>query len=620
MKKNQRIILIYSLIITLVSCNVIQVYADNDVDNPFYNEAFALKELGLFKGTDQGFELDMNASRSQGAVMLVRFMGDEDLALKAYEDKMISHPFTDVPTWADPHVAYLYSLGLTKGISSTLYGSNDRLTGEQYMTMLLRLLGYDDAVGEFTWNQSYTFMEDVFNPPSDDVKSIMKYEKIGLTRGAMVKLSYMALAFEYKNYTLTVAKRLRYKEVISEKLYQTYMTGDLAAFDPDSSLDVDGSGGPDFYDLDEVKAIWVSYIDLKPILYQKSKEDFSNSIDDYFSEISDLGLNTVYLQVRPFEDAIYQSDIFPWSNIITGTEGVDPGFDPLLICIDKAHQHRLRIEAWINPYRVRTNVKVTPLSDASVINTRLRGDESAVFTLGNLVTLNPGNEEVKQLVIDGVEELISNYDVDGVQFDDYFYPSSDLSLDQEQYQVYVDQQTSKGLTYLSHEGYRQSQVADLIASCYKRIKSMDKNMVFGLSPQGSFANNRELVYLDPQDLVDMKSVDYIAPQIYYGFKNEYLPFDTNLDQWGTLVKGTDISLIIGLASYKIGLEDKWAGSGSHEWIDTNSLMKQMIVYSRPSLNYKGFSFFRFASLFTPSIGVEKAVKEELEGIANIIDK
>lgn len=104
---------------------------------------------------------------------------------------------------------------------------------------------------------------------------------------------------------------------------------------------------------DEVRAVWISYLDFYTLAQNKSRSQFSANIDEAFSNISDYGLNTVFLQVRPFGDAMYRSDYFPWSYVLTGTEGEDPGYDPLEIMVSKAKKYGLRTEAWINPYRVR---------------------------------------------------------------------------------------------------------------------------------------------------------------------------------------------------------------------------------------------------------------------------
>ena len=146
----------------------------------------------------------------------------------------------------------------------------------------------------------------------------------------------------------------------------------------------------------EVRAIWLSYLDLGPMLKNKSESAFTSSIRAAFDKISDMGLNTVYAQVRPFGDAIYYSDYFPSSYLFTGTEGKigSPPYDALEIMVREAHSRGLRIEAWLNPYRVCTSAKT--LSSDNPAQEMLETGDALRYDGG--IYYNPGSEAARELI------------------------------------------------------------------------------------------------------------------------------------------------------------------------------------------------------------------------------
>ncbi len=583
----------------------------NGLETSYQIEADRLNDLGLFKGTKIGYELEAKATRAQGAVMLVRFMGFEAAAIKGYDTGGLIHPFTDVPKWAAPHVAYLYNEGLVNGVSETVYAADKDITGEEYITMLLRMLGYDDENNEFRWNNSLEFLSQKYFIESYVLNNIRLFEKKGITRGMLVKLSYMTLEFSYKSTvdTLipnTVFEKLYFGEVISETNYNKYKDI-LDEFSEKKEKEKEEK-------ISEIRGVWFSYLELKPMLLNNNATQFRINISESFQKIADDGFNTVYIQVRPFSDAIYKSNIYPWSSIITGTQGLDPGFDPLEICIEEAKSRNLRIEAWINPYRVRTDVSIIPISSESSIGRLIKENPRTVFQVGNLVTLNPAYEEVQDMIVKGVEEIVKNYDVDGIQFDDYFYPNGDFSLDKVEYDIYI-----KSYGDMSQGEFRRLQVTDLIEKVYNSIKVIDNNIEFGVSPQGNMTNNYELVFIDIKEWIKTKIVDYLAPQVYYGFDHGTQPFNDNINEWNQLLNGTGIDLIIGLSAYKIGQEDKWAGDGRYEWINNSNILSEMIVASRAISEYKGISIFRYYSLYKPLENYKEQVEKELLGLHNLFE-
>ena len=369
----------------------------------------------------------------------------------------------------------------------------------------------------------------------------------------------------------------------------------------------------------EVRAVWISFLELGPWLQGRTQSQFTDTIREAFDDIADFGLNTVIVQVRPFADALYESNYFPWSHIATGVEGQNPGFDPLEIMVQEARARGLRIEAWINPYRIRHNVNTHPLAQNSPARPWIEdGSGRAAVSDRGFATFNPACPDVQNLIINGVRELVRNYDIDGIHIDDYFYPETrsdfDSTFDLESFYAY---QNAGGT--LSHGDWRRQNVDDLIRQMYFAIKEENPNALFGISPQSNIEANYERLFFDVQRAVRAGHFDYIAPQIYFGFNHATQPFAQVFDRWAQMVSGTDVMLYVGLASYKVGLYDRWAGAGATEWQNYTNLQARKIQHSRGAQNYAGFILFRYESIFRPAQSLKSYVQQENENLRNILN-
>ncbi|MCI8622335.1 MAG: family 10 glycosylhydrolase [Provencibacterium sp.] len=361
---------------------------------------------------------------------------------------------------------------------------------------------------------------------------------------------------------------------------------------------------------EEVRAVWISYLEMQELLTGRNEAEFRVNIAEAFDHIEALGLNTVFAQVRPFGDALYSSDYFPWSYIVTGSEGQDPGFDPLQVMIEEARNRGLRIDAWVNPYRVRAVEAEKPLSAENIaVQWADNGTGDAIRYNGGLY-LNPGSENARQLIVNGVREILEKYEVDGIQFDDYFYPTQAMDFDQQSYESY---RAAGG--ELSQDAWRRENVNILIREVYQTVKSVNEDLLFGVSPQGNNDNNYHNQFIDVAKwLANEGYVDYICPQIYFGFQNEIAPFKSTVESWNRMIKVDSIRLYVGLAPYKIGRSDEWAGAGREEWLEETDLLARMVAFSREQSHYGGFALYRYASLFMPDSEVAAAVEQELEAL------
>lgn len=358
----------------------------------------------------------------------------------------------------------------------------------------------------------------------------------------------------------------------------------------------------------EVKGVWISFLEMQTMLTNKTQSQFTSNINTAFENVKNMGLNTVIVQVRPYGDALYASDYFPWSYIATGTEGKNPGFDPLQIMVDVAKQKGLRIEAWINPYRVRpSNLTNKPLTNSNPAAVSLKAGDRTVIEYNGTISYNPASTKAQTLIVNGIREIIANYKVDGIHIDDYFYPTTDTAFDKVEYSAYQKSGGNKSLA-----DWRRGNVESLLSQIYNTVKAQDKNLLFGISPQSNLDTNYNTHYLDVKKIVSNTGYcDYVCPQVYFGFQNQVQPFAATMDKWGALMKDSKVDLYVGLASYKIGTVDNTAGAaGKNEWVNNSDLMSRMVSYARQENNYKGFVLYRYDFTFVPSSGVKSQVQKE----------
>lgn len=363
---------------------------------------------------------------------------------------------------------------------------------------------------------------------------------------------------------------------------------------------------------EEYRAVWISYLELGGMLTGKTAAQFRSNIAAAYENVKSLGCNAVIVHVRPFGDALYDSDLFPTSYLITGTEGDALPFDPLKIMVEEAHSRGLSFEAWLNPYRVRAR-SGRELSAENPARQYLNSGSDAVYQLSNGgIYYNPGSREAIDLIVAGVREIVANYDVDAIHFDDYFYATTDSSIDSALYAA-----NGGGLSLAA---WRRQNVNTMVKEVYAAVKAEKSTVRFGISPQGNTKANYDTLYADVATWLSHTGyVDYICPQIYYGFQNATCPYSGVLREFDSMIKVSGIDLYVGLAAYKIGNEDTYAGAaGKTEWQQNSDLLSRMVTQARDAENYKGFFLYSYSSLVTPAAGVKAQVQAELEALKQIL--
>ena len=360
----------------------------------------------------------------------------------------------------------------------------------------------------------------------------------------------------------------------------------------------------------EMRGVWVASV--FGIDYPSKATTDDRTLKDEATEIldniADMGFNAVFLQVRPCSDALYKSDIYPWSQYLTGTQGVAPknGFDPLAYFVSEAHKRGLTLHAWINPYRITAlpedNAKLSPDSPA------LKYPELTVVHTDGKMYFNPGEPAARQLIIDGVAEIIQNYDVDGIHLDDYFYPGSDFA-DQETYQKYRGDFDNIG-------DWRRNNNTVLIKGIYEKVKELRPSAVFGVSPFGIWANKSDTPlgsdtggsesyskqFADTRLWVKEGDLDYIMPQIYWNIGYEIADYQKLLSWWSDVVSGTGVKLYIGQAAYRA------VGAGPEsEWADGAEIGRQ-VALNRENGNVSGYCMYTYNS-FIKNAALANLIKE-----------
>lgn len=365
----------------------------------------------------------------------------------------------------------------------------------------------------------------------------------------------------------------------------------------------------------ELRAVWVNYNELSMKTYENggTENDFRAKAMKMCENIRADGLNTVIVQVRPFCDSFYPSKYFPWSAYLTGTQGQAVEYDPLAVFIDCAQAQNLSVQAWINPYRVLPSTEWVLLSaDNPARKWYEAGKTENLLLTGEGIYLNPASTEVQTLLLNGVREILENYAVSAIHLDDYFYPTTDYAVDADSFAAYL----AAGGT-LSQDDWRRENVSAFVSALYATVKAVNPQVQVVISPGGDLERNYNTLYADVARWArEPGYVDVLLPQLYYGFENEKKPFESTALEWANLQYADGVSLCFGLAAYKCGQEDAYAGSGETEWTAHTDILARQVSYCRGLAHCDGFAFFTYSSIYQQNS--EENVKKEWKNLKNML--
>lgn len=356
---------------------------------------------------------------------------------------------------------------------------------------------------------------------------------------------------------------------------------------------------------EEIRGIFISYIELGNYLRGKNKVEGKKEVKKMVNEIDNLGFNTIILQVRSFSDAIYYSDIFPSSAVLGNKEGESLKFDVLNCFLKYSKKRNIKVVAWINPYRIRSDSDYSDISKSNPAYSLLKTEH---VYIGDGIFYNPASKKVQKLIVEGIEEILKKYDVWAILFDDYFYPEG--NVDELEYSNYLKENKD-----ISLSDFRLLMVNTLVKKVYKLCHKY--NSKFIISPDGNIENNYQKHYADVKGWAQKKGyVDYLMPQIYYGFYNETKPFYETIKEWKKFSK--KVKLIPALAFYKVGSVDSFAMSGKNEWLEENDIIMREVLVARNLEGVYGFSLFRYDYLFNNNYFTDTTMKE-VENLKKVLD-
>nr|QGT51054.1 hypothetical protein Firmicute1046_1300 [uncultured Firmicutes bacterium] len=389
----------------------------------------------------------------------------------------------------------------------------------------------------------------------------------------------------------------------------------IAAFRPNDGFAVRAE--------DEMRGVWISAVwnlDF-PRTSTSDAESLRAELTAVMDNIQKMGFNTVFFQVRPSADALYDSAIFPWSKYLTGKQGTPPqdDFNPLEFAIAEAHRRGIALHAWVNPYRVTAsqndNENLAPNHPAVQ-----HPDWVITHTDGKLY-FDPGRPEVEQLILDGIQEIVDRYQVDGIHLDDYFYPGGEFA-DEASFAAY-------GTGYTDVGDWRRANIDRLIEKIHM-ITAQKSDIMFGVSPSGIWANKKTnplgsdtdgkqsyyTACADSRGWVKKGYVDYLIPQVYWNIGQEIADFQVLTNWWADVAKGTNVKMYLGLAAYKnidtTDSADVWFGdSGIQE-------LRNQVALIKRTEGLGGYSMFAYNS-FLKSSGLFQMMQQISTGTVGFED-
>ena len=328
-------------------------------------------------------------------------------------------------------------------------------------------------------------------------------------------------------------------------------------------------------------AMYLSYTELCEFA---ASGNFKESFKEAVSRCKDLNITDMFVHVRAMSDSLYPSAYYPLTDWARNED-----YDVMGFMIEACHQRNIRFHAWINPYRISSSIsdleKINPESPAHSLSYCIGDTEKGLY-------FDPSKEEVRRLIIDSIREILNRYDVDGIHFDDYFYPTDSPYFDLTSYNAYC----SSTVNPLSLFSFRRANVNALISGVRSAIYSVDRPVLFSISPAADIKNNEEALYADVDYWCQSGFIDAVIPQLYFGFNypKEDFSFNNLLNSWIEYLSGSDVYLYIALAPYKLDTDQN---PDSVEWKDGTDIIARQIEIIKNNPFTHGFALFSYSYVF-----------------------
>jgi len=363
---------------------------------------------------------------------------------------------------------------------------------------------------------------------------------------------------------------------------------------------------------DEMRGLWIATVNNInfPSRQSLSEKQLQKELDAIVAFANENGFNTILFQARPAADALYDSEIFPASKFVSGKAGTKSGVDCLGYLTEAAHAEGIRVYAWVNPLRVTTGSAAYPQTDLAALppsSPAVQNPDWVVPYADGKLYFDPGIPAVRALVSAGVREICENYPVDGIIFDDYFYPYPQSGAefdDADTFAVY-------GEGFADIADFRRDSVNQLVELCYDTVKDVDETVVFGVSPFGIWRNSDgenggsatrglsayDAIYCDALAWAKGGYVDFLAPQLYWNFETAAAPYGVLCEWWSRALDGTGVTLYINHGVYR------YAEGG----MPSGEITKQADA-ARKLYSVRGGMYYGYAALESNAGGVTDELK------------
>ncbi|WP_139990791.1 family 10 glycosylhydrolase [Paenibacillus paridis] len=358
----------------------------------------------------------------------------------------------------------------------------------------------------------------------------------------------------------------------------------------------------------KLRGAWVSTVYNLDWPSQSSYQNAVKQMGEYISlldELQAMGMNAVFVQVRPASDALYPSKLVPWSKYLSGVQGLAPTYDPLAFMIEETHKRKMEFHAWFNPFRASVDTKIDQLAANHVA----KQQPDWIVNAGGKLYINPGIPQARQHIIDTIMEVVNGYDIDGVHLDDYFYPSNVDFADDAAFKSY------NAGSIKTKADWRRSNINAFVRQLGETIHKAKPQAEYGISPFGVWRNKSvdstgsdtkagvtayDNMYADVRTWIQNGWIDYVTPQIYWSLSFTAARYDKLVDWWAQEVKGTGVDLYIGHSPYKLGTKE--AG-----WDSSKELINQL-EYNKKYQEVKGDVFFSAKDLRKNTLGIKDALR------------
>lgn len=364
----------------------------------------------------------------------------------------------------------------------------------------------------------------------------------------------------------------------------------------------------------EMRGLWIATVNNInfPSRQGLSQKKLASELSAIVEFAAENGFNTILFQVRPAADALYRSEIFPASRYVSGNTGTRPDgdFDCLAYLLQAAKEKGIAVYAWVNPLRVTSGTAAYPQTDLLALpaaSPAVQNPDWVVPYADGKLYFDAGIPAVRELVSAGVREICEEYDVDGIIFDDYFYPypqSGAAFDDAKTFALY-------GEGFADIGDFRRDSVNKLVRLCYETVKSVDADIRFGVSPFGIWQNDDgrnggsatkglsayDAIYCDALAWARDGYVDFLAPQLYWSFDTKAAPYETLCNWWSRALDGTGVTLYINHGVYRY----------AEDGMESGELLRQ-VEHARTLYGVRGGMYYGYAALRDNALGVTEEVR------------